>query len=100
MKTTLLALLLFAVVLFVTVECKRSGTGIGDPKSAKGVIGKLRKRGKRRCFSCAVLCFYGKQLSLFPQLLLSEILTVFPSEMQQYLASVLHSQHSSLQLIC
>lgn len=98
MKTTLLALLLFAVVLFVTVECKRSGTGNGDPKSAKGVISKLRKRGKRRCFSCAVLCFYGKKLSLFTQLLLSEIF--FPSEMQQYLTSVLHSQHSSLQLIC
>ncbi|XP_073241045.1 uncharacterized protein [Porites lutea] len=44
MKTILLALLFFAVVLFVTVECRRTGPGKGkDPKSGKGVIGKLRK---------------------------------------------------------
>ena len=48
MKTILLALLFFAVILFVTVECRRSGPCTGkDPKSAKGGISKLRKLGKK-----------------------------------------------------
>lgn len=65
MKTILLALLFFAVVLFVTVECRRTGPGKGkDPKSGKAAIGKLRKLGKRHYIGCIFFgCVYGKQLS-------------------------------------
>lgn len=55
MKTILLALLFFAVALFVTVECRRTGPGKGkDPKSGKGAIGKLRKLGclVKNCSTC------------------------------------------------
>ena len=74
MKTILLALLFFAVVLFVTVECRRSGPGKGkDPKSAKGKIGKLRKLGKRHyiagVFSLAVF-MVNSSLVYFPEILI------------------------------
>ena len=49
MRAILLAWLFFAVVLFVTVECRRIGAEKGKkPKSVKGGIDKLRKQGKRR----------------------------------------------------
>ena len=66
MKTILLTLLFFAVVLFVTVECRRSGAENGKkPKSGKGGIGKLRKQGKRHYNRFIFFgCVYGKQLSL------------------------------------
>lgn len=69
MKTILLALLFFAVVLFVTVECRRTGPGKGkDPKSGKEAIGKLRKLGKRHYIGCIFFgCVYGKQLSFTSQ---------------------------------
>lgn len=95
MKTILLPLLFFAVVLFVTVECRSSGAENGKkPKSGKGVIGKLRKQGKRHYnrfifFGCVKMV----NSSLFYFL---EILIGF--EMQRLLASVMHSALS--QLLC
>lgn len=69
MKTILLALLFFAVALFVTVECRITELGKGKyPKYGKGAIGKLRKRGKRHYIGCIFFSFvYGKQLSFTSQ---------------------------------
>ena len=94
MKTILLTLLFFAVVLFVTVECRRSGAENGKkPKSGKGGIGKLRKQGKRHYNRFIFFGCIKVNSSLFYFL---EILIVF--EMQRLLASVLHSALS--QLLC
>ena len=82
MKTILLALLFFAVILFVTVECRRSGPRTGkDPKSAKGGISKLRKLGKRHYIACVfslTVFMVNSPLVYFPEILIvSEMQRLF-----------------------